>query len=331
LSIATLAIAIKRRKPIWILDFGFWILLPVVPWLIRNWFYTHNPIYPLLSSFFSSPHSYDIAGKNFASIRSLPPMNGSAIFDRIWGSFAAININGNGILTAFFLICIPLLIIKTVPRQMKWLTGYGLLAWLIYAVVEGGTDGRFIYPTYPILAIAIGYALHLAIEKVAKFRPASFILRPSFFVILLCIIMLGTFIHLKIAFVQDFNESWLPVFGKQQQEKYIAERIKIYPMLQYINQKLPNDARVLLPSGYAALYCNRRYLAQSEFDISPLNDWITRYDSADQVYAQLRDWSITHIIIYITPAQNPVLTELLSKYSENKIELCKYALFYLKR
>jgi hypothetical protein len=332
LAIATFYVILKeRQKKVWILEFGFWIFIPVLPWLIRNYVYTHNPIYPLLSKFFSSPYPYDIAGMNFAGIRSLPPMNFPLIFDRIWNSFTAININGNGILTAFFIVCIPLLIIKAVPKQIKWLTGYGLIAWLIYVVVEGGSDGRFIYPTYPILAIVIGYALYLAIEKVTQLRPDSILLRSTFFIMLLCLIMLGTFIHLKIAFVQDFKESWLPVLGKQHQAEYIGERIKIYPMFEYLNANIPEDAKVLLPSGYAGLYCNRRYLAHSEFDISPLNDLIARSYSADQIYTQLRAWSITNLVFQISPTRNPVITELLAKYGTKITELNGFELYTLKR
>jgi hypothetical protein len=312
----------KSNSSFLLLASSFCLLAPVVPWLIRNYIYTANPIYPLLSSLFNSPHPYDIAGKNFAAIRSLPLMTISGILDRIWNSFTAININGNGILTAFFIICIPLLVLKIVPTQIKWLTGYGLIVWLIYAVVEGGTDGRFIYPSYPLLAIAIGYAIYLAIDRIKKYQRSI--------VLLLCFIMLGTFAHMKYAFVQDFNESWLPVFGEQNQERYLAERIEIYPMLQYINENLPQDTKVLLPRAYAGIYCSRRYLAHSEFDISPLEDLIARYHSADQIYTQLRAWSLTHIVTSNVPNQNPVIAELLTKYTEKKIELDKFVLYSLK-
>jgi hypothetical protein len=331
LGIATILVILKeKQKKISILEFGFLMLLPVAPWLIRNYVYTNNPIYPILSRLFSSPHPYDIAGINFAAIRSLPPMNVNAILDRVWNSFIAININGNGILTAFFIVCIPILILKTVPQQIKWLTGYSLIAWLIYAVVEGGTDGRFIYPSYPILAIAIGYALSLAINKIAQFQPRSLFLRPTFFIFILCLIMLGTFIHIKLGFIQDFKESWLPVIGEQNQEQYLSDRIGIYPILNYLNRTLPQDARVLLPSGYAGLYCNRKYLAHSEFDISPLEDLIAQYHTADQVYTQLRAWSITDIVIHISPNPNPVIAELLAKYGTKTNELNEFAVYTLK-
>ncbi|MCX7918367.1 MAG: glycosyltransferase family 39 protein [bacterium] len=320
----------EKRNKFWIVYFVFWMVLPIAPWLIRNYLYTNNPIYPLLSGYFNSPYPYDIAGQNFATIRSLPPMRFSAILERIRDTFIAININGNGILTAFFIVCVPLLLMKQIPKQIKWLTGYGLVAWLMYAVVEGGTDGRFIYPSYPILAITIGYALSLAIDKIASMQPSSLLFRPTCIVFILCVIMLGTYIHLKIAFVQDFKESWLPVLGKQHREHYLSDRIKIYPMLAYINQTLPHDAKVLLPSGYAALYCNRRYLAHSEFDISPLHDLIMRYNSADRIYSQLRAWSITHLVFQISPTRNSVISELLAKYSTKLNEINGFEIYLLQ-
>ncbi|MFB3895815.1 MAG: phospholipid carrier-dependent glycosyltransferase [bacterium] len=309
---------------------SFFLVVPVFPWLVRNYVYTHNPIYPLLSRFFTSPHPYDIAGQNFASIRSLPPMSFGAIIDRIWNSFISININGNGIITAFFIVCIPLLFIKQISRQIKWLTGYGLIAWLIYAVVEGGSDGRFIYPTYPILAIVISYALVLAIERISQFQPRSMLLRPTFFIFLLCLIMLATFIHMKIAFVQDFKESWIPVLGKQHQADYLEDHIKIYPMFEYLNTNLPENTKVLLPGGYAALYCDRRYLASSEFDISPLDDLVARHYTADQIYTQLHDWSITHLVFPATPTRDSVISDLLAKYGTKITEVNGYELYTIK-
>lgn len=311
-------------------SFFFIIFIPVIPWLVRNYVYTHNPIYPLLSRFYSSPHPYDIAGIHFASVRSLPPMQWSAIIGRIWESFVSININGNGILTAFFIVCIPLLILKQTPKQIKWLTGYSLIAWLVYAVVEGGSDGRFIYPTYPILAIVIAYALFLAIERIGQFQPTSILLRPTFFIFLLCMIMLATFIHMKIAFVQDFKESWLPVLGKQHQSEYIGGHIGIYPMLEYINANLPEESKILLPSGYAGLYCNRRYMASGEFDISPIDDLLARHYTTDQIYTQLRAYAITHLVFQISPYQKPMITDLLDRYTTKIIERNGFALYTLK-
>lgn len=317
ISIFLALIVIKQKKTIvQFLKFKFIyllaVILPPLPWLIRNYVYTHNPFYPLLNNILRPAGIYyRIAGDRFYAIRHLPSVNLLDYLIRMKQAFIAINTNGNGIISAFFLVSVPLLVIKTVPKEVKFFTLYSLFAWLIYCFIEGGTDGRFIYPTYPIMAIPIGFTLGYLIEKFPNLK--------KFIIYTLSLVLLATFCHMKYAFTLYFQESPYPILTEKQQNDYLNKLLPIYPVYSYINKNLSREDKLILPSGYAALYCNRKYIANSEFDVSPLEAIqrsISNCTEKDkELLSRLEEWKVTHIVLEKSFFEN---TDELKKFLKLK-------------
>ncbi len=294
LSLATIYI-ITRQKT-WsqyyqVIIFSLLMVLPVIPWLLRNYIYTANPVFPLLSNVFQSYPEYIYAGNSFHNIRQLPPLTLSILFERMYNAFTSIQINGNGMLPLFFIsIFVILLFWKSVPKEMKFLMFYGVAVWCIYNIIEGGADGRFLYPSYPLMAIVAAYMIWHLLRRISR-------LSKIIVTTILCVAMLLTFGYGKYVFYQDFDESPFPLLSPASQSKYLASNMFLYPSYQFVNEHLPKDATLILPAGYGALYCNRKYMAGSEFDRSPLMVILEHSKTPQEMYQLLKEWHITYLVL----------------------------------
>ena len=295
LGLFTLVVILRnKRKEQWI-HLGIYSILlwiPLIPWFIRNYLYTRNPVFPLFSNLFKSYPDYAYAGESFRAIRSLPNFHPLALLDKFNTVFQGILMNGN-YMVALFGICFifGLLLWKSLPRTIKTIGIYGILIWVIYNLLEGGLDGRFIYPTYPIMAIFAGYILLDIIEQIQSLSTQKIIIS------LIGIGLIGFSIFGRMGYMQDLNESWTPVLNPPEVNSYLTPRLPYYSVFHFINQHLPSDSYILLPANYSGVYCERRYLANSEFDLSPLRKAILEPKTTDEIIQRLRDYGVTHVVI----------------------------------
>jgi hypothetical protein len=310
-------IYIIARKKTWskmyqIIITGLLMIVPVIPWLVRNYIYTANPVFPLLSNVFRSYPEYIYAGNSFHNIRQLPPLTLSILFERMCNAFTSIQINGNGMLPLFFIsILVILLFWKSVSKEIKFLMFYGVAAWCIYNVIEGGLDGRFLYPSYPFMAIVSAYIIWFLLQRIPHLS--------KIVIAIICVAMLLTFGYGRYGFYQDFHESPLPILGSELQSKYLSSHLQLYPAYQFVNDNLPKDATLILSQGYGALYCNRKYMAGSEFDRSPLMVILEHSKTPEDMNQLLNEWHVTYLVLpsYWTEAKrsNETGSAFVRKYS----------------
>ena len=77
---------------------------------------------------------------------------------------------------------------------------------------------------------------------------------------------------------------------------------------------------LILPAGYGALYCNRKYVAGSEFDRAPFSVIFDQCTSAEEIKSRLKEWNITHLVVSshrleINTKENQE-TDFMKKYTE---------------
>ena len=301
LSLFTLVILIRHRytrQVIPYLVFLGLLLLPVTPWLIRNYIYTHNPFFPMLSNVFTSFQDYSYPGNQFHGIRQMASLNLSGLLTKYQTVFSGIMVNGNWMLL-LFLICIPMGIYarKELPADIKFYGGYGVLCWFIYTTVEGGLDGRFIYPVYPIMGVFCGSILWIMLNQLSRLKP-----------VLIGLVTLSLFslsIFGRLGYAQDLNEPIFPVMSPSHIHQSLSP-LPIYTTYQYVNSTLPQTSNLLVPMAYCGVYCDRKYIGNSEFDLSPLSQVMTG-QPAENIYARLREWKITHVVIpsYLLSVTSP--------------------------
>ena len=85
--------------------------------------------------------------------------------------------------------------------------------------------------------------------------------------------------------------------GKVSRDEYITRYRPEYPVMQYANQNLPLDARILFVfMGKRGYYCDRAYVLDSEGSTSLLMKIVRRSDTPEEFASALRNEGITHIM-----------------------------------
>jgi len=284
------------------------LFLPLIPWFIRNFVYTGNPVFPLLGNIFPCYPDYLQAGINFSNIRHMQSFSILNFPFQSMEVFSGILINGNWMI-ALFGVCflVGLCFWKKLSPLTRKAGLWGIYAWVIYLVLEGGLDGRFLYPSYPVMA----FFCAMVIKEAVSYSPGI----QGALILLLAVSLSGFSVFGRLGYSQDLNESLLPVLTFPEKDAYL-ERLPVYPAFRYINTQLPADARILLPASYAGVYCERHYMSNSEFDPSLLASVVLKAQSTAEITRKLDDMKVNYVVlpsaVYISQARYPVLAEFLA-------------------
>jgi hypothetical protein len=86
--------------------------------------------------------------------------------------------------------------------------------------------------------------------------------------------------------------------GTLSRDKYIEKFRKEYPVMRYINENLPQDARILFfYLGNRGYYCDREYVFDMQKGISMLWEVVKKSNSPEEVFTELKNRRITHLLI----------------------------------
>ncbi len=292
LPILLLAIVIKEfsDKEIPILCFKkialfiFISLLVASPWLIKNAFFTHNPVYPFFHNFFykffGHPFGETFNPERFMKHHQPQNLGIGHILSLLW------RINMDKKIGPAFILLLPcLLFIRSVKPVVKLFLIYGGIYFLLW-VFFTHQDTRFLIPCLPALSIASAYA----VESYKRNK------------------QLTLFIHLVILFVFLFNLAWLPLTIakydllkvatgiKNRDEFLIDSPLYQYPAFRYINNELPEDAKLLFIGENQTYYCNREVVSNSPLDTNIIVEIVNESSSSKEICDKLHTLGITHIL-----------------------------------
>lgn len=307
LGLATTIVLFKNRSSlkIWVSSLSLYslcIILPLLPWLIRHWIYTRNPIFPLFGDKLPLYPDYQAAANGFSSLRHMNPL--MSIPDFINHSltvFSGIAINGNYMLMLFAgsVLAVPFLW-KQVGSKVRFLMFFSITAWILYLYMEGGLDGRFIYPIYPVMAAASISILSAGIRK-----PQLSSLKINHYADWFCLVLFSLFLFGKWGVHQDMHDSLYPLLTQNSIKRELKSELPLYPAMEYINQNTPKDSMVLMPTNYSARYLDRPFYSGSEFEPSPMQLLRSKNQKAEDLQTKLEEWQINYIVVRkMDPDQN---------------------------
>jgi hypothetical protein len=297
-----------KRIVVRVVAFAFCAGLPLLPWLIKNWSVTGNPIYPFL---------FGGRGWNATRIAWLtwPGQSYSHnLLDYLALPWLATVLGTNGT-TAFdatigpLILCLaPLVFLFKRPRSVNYsllLVGGQLLyfAATIYACLYL-TEIRLLLPAFPFLCLTAAFALDRLPAWDRK------ILRLSRFVGGVVAIVLVTNL---VTEAQSFlaQRPLAPLVGLESGEAYLARQLGIYfDTMQYISRHLPGEARLAFLSEPRGYYCQRSI--QPDEALDNLAQLRATYASPDAALSALEAAGFTHLLFYRAgleflqaPAQRP--------------------------
>jgi 4-amino-4-deoxy-L-arabinose transferase-like glycosyltransferase len=296
------------------------------PWMIRNYIWKSNPIYPLYKNVFRVPEP--IKGNKFAGIfvhthnegkpfklkKTTPRWSSFAlrkhVYAESWWEIALIPVRiffqgrddnpkyFDGKLNPF-LFLLPFFAFYrssadslTIKSEKRLFVFFSIL-YLLYAFSQTDMRIRYIAPILPPLVILATYGLHRISKIVPKSRPNSrrwFLAGSMLFLLIFTLSLNATYIVKQFQFVRPFSY----LLGRSDRDAYISKYRPEHAVLQYVNRNLSDKAKIL-----ALFLGKRRYYSDREliFGNNLFRKIVKKAGSSDKIRADLQSNEFTHLLI----------------------------------
>jgi hypothetical protein len=301
-------------------------LLVFSPWMIRNYVWKTNPIYPLYDNVFNRQTQVlpDVqVGSQTLEPAADPQQTPKAkstpwstfavrkvIYGESWWEIASIPVriffqgqddnpkyfDGKLNPFLFFLPFFAFIYLNKNPgslRTEKKIFIFFAILFLLYTVSTTAIRIRYITPIIPPLVILAILGLHQITRLVGNRKTAGSAWMGSGLMIVVVVISLslnGLYILKQFRYVDPFSY----ISGRVSRDDYIAKYRPEYSIFQYVNRHLPANEKIL---GF--FLGNRRYYCEREltFDIGEFKEIVDSADSEKTIIKELRDKEIRYFII----------------------------------
>jgi hypothetical protein len=285
-------------------------LLVFSPWMIRNYLWTENPIYPLYDRWFNGPGTDTGFSMGTFAFRSI-------VHGESWWEIVLLPVriffqgeDGNpryfdGRLNPFLLL-FPwmalfsgLRLSATLRRELKILGFYCALVLLI-TLFSSEMRVRYIAPIIPPLVILATFGLKGVFERVASWEASALRIAGSGVLLLsvgAAFVCNGVYLFRQFRIVDPFSY----LGGTLTRDAYIEKYRPEYPVMVFANRNLPPDARILFVFlGERGYYCDRDYLFDMRGGRSTLQGLVKGDGGSEGLSRGLRELGITHLLIHLT-------------------------------
>jgi hypothetical protein len=262
-----------------IVVFGLVVGCVVLPLLVKNHIFTHNPFFPFFSGSFET--GYWDASRQALMQSDVGKMYYSPVDLLKLPYTVSFNTMGfGGTVGAQFLIFLPFLLVLKKPLKGKW----PLLVFSLVTLFLGGyftKSLRFVY----IVFICLSFYLAVVYESMGQK-----IIRILFSLIIAINFVIGL-AHQELMF-----PSYQVLVGEHDIEVYKASVIPSYPAIAYVNRYAGPDSEVMIVGEARNYYLKVPYRVSSGIDYSILKKYLTRSGDVDAFVTALKDDGIDYII-----------------------------------
>ena len=289
--------------------FGALALAPFLPWLVKNWWQTGNPLFPFFGSVFGARLASGPVGPEAASFTGIGILDKREHLygENIWQIIALplrVFFTGqddapqyfDGVLTPVLILFLPWAFKGKWLEEKKLLVSFVLLL-LLYTVFLVEMRIRYILAAVPLLVILFAYGV---------FNTYLSIKRP----VVLALVLLSFAGWHGVYSVKYFRaaEPLAYLTGTVSRTEYLTRALPEYSAFDYINRQTSNDAKVyLLFVGRRAYYCERNYFHDGGDLPGFLLGAIRVAKTGEQIEQSLRQNQITHLM-----AREDLLARFLS-------------------
>jgi len=268
----------------------------VLPWLLKNWLLTGNPVYPLFYAWF--PHSsWSAQQAAVFAARHYPKFNGEAVGQLVllpWNfSFVEAGAVPLLLMTAPLLLLVPR-VEATVARRVGGLFVAAYAGWFCLTF----RPWRFLFPAFGLAAVIGAFAM----ERLQR--------EPSVRITVRVAVGLVLAISLMTLALNDFVDVQDPgrmpprmnfvtyALGQFSRDAFVAQmgRGVLEPII-WMNQNLPSDAKVLYVGEARAYYAKQTVVWSTAFDQHPVTAMSRQARSAEELLAALRAQGITYLYV----------------------------------
>lgn len=250
-----------RRRLMSLLHFAIPVLLLVAPWLIRDWLWTGNPIFPFYNAFFRSPKwllentffNFDVFGMGYGILDFL-----RLPWDLIVNTRAFAEATPPAVLGGLPLLALPWLYMWW-PRSSRHLLSVGLA--LVLGVVaiwfKVGQYIRYLLPILPLFAILMAFNVEaLWIRFSGSFWPRQ----TTVLGLLIVLAYIGgtRLVHVSTGWQIPDRYPYRLALGLQTPEAFLSDAVPVYDALQFLNQEGEDKHKVLSLGNELRMYTTSR-------------------------------------------------------------------------
>ncbi len=270
------------------------------PWYIKSFVCTGNPVYPFFYSIWggrgwnaADAGAYDAWNAAFGVghrpvdallapwnlLMNLLPGHPITKPKQAFNDYQTPLMTLTPVLTAALFF--PVFLIRRVPTVVKVLACYALASLLLWFVTAQHV--RYLLPLLPVLCLLAAWALDLAwTQRTAAGRALT--------ALAACSVLFSAYVGVQLLAKQA------PVaFGGASRERFIARGDPAYPAMEFINTRLPANAKVVFYGNPLGFYCDKQYL-WGELGHST---YVTDGDdqSPEQLLRRLQALGVTHALV----------------------------------
>ena len=296
------------------------------PWMIKNYVWKGNPVYPLYNNIFNPPETApsdtlhksieptNRGGQPLTLTKSSTPWSSFAVrrilYNESWWETALMPVRiffqgqddnpkyFDGKLSPF-LFLLPFFAffqLKNNPpalgTEKKIFLLFAIL-YIVYAFSQADMRIRYIAPIIPPLVILAVFGLHqitaMAVNRWAN-KPSWIFTGCTLLLIVFMLSLNASYILKQFKYVEPFAF----ILGQTDRDAYIAKYRPEYTTIQYVNRNLPNNAKIL-----ALFLGNRLYYSDRDliFGNNLFRKSVKIAESSEMIIAQMQKKGFTHLLI----------------------------------
>lgn len=290
-------------------------LLVFSPWMLRNYSWKKNPIYPLYEHKFN-PQKSPASGEDQAKDDSINAGLGvfvirAGMYHETWWEIALVPIriflegrdgspkHFDGKLNPFLLL-LPVFAFwrmreeqEEVRKEKKIMLAFVVLFFAI-AFFTSDLRIRYIAPIIPVLVVLSvmgAEKFYRAIGKERRGRRKKVAFALLTVALALALAYNGRYVVAQFKEVEPFGY----IAGTVSRDEYLDRHRPEYAAMRFINTHLPQNAKVMLVFlGSRGYYCDRSYVYGDE----ALGSVFLISENAQEMHSKLKDMGVTHLLIY---------------------------------
>ena len=292
-------------------------LLVFSPWMVRNYSWKKNPIYPLYEHKFN-PQKSPASGEGEDQSQNEAINSGLGVFviregmyHETWWEIALVPIriffegqdgspkHFDGKLNPFLLL-LPVFAFwrmreekEEVRKEKKIMLAF-IVLFLAIAFFTSDLRIRYIAPIIPVLVVLSvmgAEKLHRAIGKGRRGRGKNVVFALLLIALASALAYNGQYVVGQFKEVEPLGY----LTGAISRDNYLDRHRPEYAAMRFINNQLPQDAKVMLVFlGSRGYYCDRSYVYGDE----ALGSVFLISENAQEMNSKLKDMEITHLLIY---------------------------------
>lgn len=284
-----------------------------VPWLVKAYAYTGNPVYPFFYDQLGGPDWSAALAERFGAWQRSIGMGRDAldylllpVRVTLFGDDGYHRFDGE--ISPFWLVLVPLAAVfgRRDPLVRRALAAAGFY-FVLWAVTS--QQMRLLLPALALCAVAGAVALASLPERLPRAAGLSGLMLAV--AALLVVTVHGPFMAGGLRTLQAFAAH----------RGDLAETV-VPEHLRFVDEHLPGDARLLFVNTNLGFFCRREYLADSFFEASQIADWLAGADGVAGVRGRLDRRGITHLVADArlrVPDLPPALARLLGDPRQVKV------------